>query len=355
MTPKKRVLTALHHSEPDRVPFMYRDIPEVRKRLLKELKLKTDDELFEYLGIDFRWIKPKYIGPQLENEETGHIKDIWGVEYKYTKFNEVSGYWNEINHPLKDVTDPKALDDWQWPKLAWWDFSDLKADALKYSNYAIMTYPNYCSPGILQSPIQPLIGIERSFTDMYIYPDFYEALIRKILEFQIPFIDKLLSSADDLIDFFRIGDDFGSQEGLLISIDMFDRFFKPAFKAMVDVAKEHHAYYYQHSCGSVADLIPSLLDIGLDVLDPIQVKAAGMEPAKLKEKYGDILCFSGGVDEQELLPKGTPEEVHDGVLQLLNIMAPEGGFFIGSTHNFQVDIPTENIIAMYKAAAEWEY
>ena len=127
MTSKERVLKALNHEEPDRIPFMYRDVPEVRERLKWDLSLNSDNK-----------------------------KDIWGVEYKYTKFNENAGYWNETGHPLKDAIDPKILDDYPWPQLDWWDFTELEKTCDEYEDYAIMTAPGIASPGILQSPIQPL-------------------------------------------------------------------------------------------------------------------------------------------------------------------------------------------------------
>jgi len=124
---------------------------------------------------------------------------------------------------------------------------------------------------------------------------------------------------------------------------------------MADTAKKYGAHYYQHSCGSVRDLIPEFLEAGVEVLDPLQVYAKDMDPAELKAEYGDVLCFSGGIDEQELLPKGTPGQVAEGVRELIRIMAPGGGFFIGPTHNFQDDIPTENIVSMYKSARGFKY
>ena len=354
MTSKERVLRALNHQIPDRVPFMYRDVPEVRRRLKKDLNLKTDDELFEYLEIDFRWVEPKYIGPKLELEN-GNRRDIWGVEWKYTKFSDNAGYWNEVDHPLKDAQTLEELEKYNWPQLDWFDFSNLEKDCDKYQNYAIMTAPGVASPGILQTPIQPLIGIERSLLEAYINPDFLQRLIKEILEFQIPFIDKMLQSANGKIDFFRLGDDFGTQSGLLMDVGMWEQFFQPSFIKMYIIAKKYKAHCYQHSCGSVRDLIPAFIDTGVEVLDPIQVKASRMIPAELKSEFGHKLCFSGGVDEQELLPKGTPEEVRAGVKNLLDDIAGGGGFFIGPTHNFQDDIPTKNIIAMYEAAKEWRY
>ncbi len=355
MKPRERVLKALRHEEPDRVPTMYRDVPEVRSRLLRDLRLRDEDELLDLLGVDFRWIQPKYVGPALEIPESGHRRDIWGVEWKYTRFSETAGYWNEVSHPLAEITDPRALEHYPWPDPKWWDFSILREEVEKYDDYALMTYPNYCSPGILQSPIQPLVGIERSLTDFFVNPEFYRALIQKILDFQIPFIDRMLEAAGNRIDFFRIGDDFGTQRGLLISSELWCEYFQAPFREMAETAKRHDAYYYQHSCGAVGELIPHLLEIGLDVLDPLQIRAAGMDPQALKIQYGGRLCFSGGVDEQELLPKGSPGDVKDGVRKLLDIMAPGGGFFVGPTHNFQDDIPTENIIAMYEAARDWKY
>jgi len=354
-TPRQRVLTALVHKEPDRVPLFYRDVPEVETRLLKQLNLKNREELLEYFEIDFRWVEPLYIGPPLENAETGHRRNIWGVEYKYVPFSKTSGYWEVVSNPLAKCEDPNALDDYEWPRLNWFDFSTLKDQVAAYEDYAIMTAPNYSSPGILQCPVQCLVGEEKSLMDMALNPEFFEALVQRALEFQIPFIDRMLAAAGNRIDFFRIGDDFGTQNGLLISPNMWRRHIQPALKAMAEVAKRHGAYVYQHSCGAVRNLIEYFIVTGVDVLDPVQVKATGMVPAELKAEFGDRICFSGGVDEQELLPNGTTKEVRAGVFQLLDEMAPGGGFFIGPTHNFQDDIPTENILAMYEAARQWSY
>lgn len=354
MTSKERVFKALNHEEADRIPFMYRDVPEVRERLKRDLSLNSDEELFKLLDIDFRWVEPRYVGPELKID-SDHKKDIWGVEYKYTKFNENAGYWNETGHPLKDVTDPKILDDYPWPQLDWWDFTELEKDCDVYEDYAIMTAPGIASPGVLQSPIQPLIGVEQSMLDLYMNPDFFKALVKKVLDFQLPFIEKMMQSANGKIDFFRIGDDFGTQQGLLLDPDLWKQFFQPAFRQMADMAKKYGAHYYQHSCGGIRKLIPAFLETGVEVLDPVQVKAAGMDPAELKNDYGSKVCFSGGVDEQELLSGGTPDQVRAGVKKLLDTMAPGGGFFIGPTHNFQDDISTENILALYEAAKEWRY
>ena len=351
MTHKERVLMAMSHLETDRPPFMYRDVPEVRNRLKKDLNLKTDNALFEYFDIDFRWVEPEYVGNTIISTDD-YRKDIWGVEWKYTRFSQHAGYWNETTHPLIHVEDPEALDDYSWPDVSDWDFSKVESTCDQYAGYAIMTAPGIASPGLFQTPIQQLIGIERSFTDPYMRPAFFEKLIEKILAFHLSFIDAFFTSAKGKIDFFRIGDDFGTQQGLLLSIDLWKCFFQPAFRQMAGIAQKQGAHYYQHSCGSVRELIPAFIETGVEVLDPLQVSAKGMVPAELKKLFGHLITFSGGVDEQQLLPFGTPQQIKEETKNLIHTMSKNGGFFLGPTHNFQEDIPTENIVAMYEAALE---
>ncbi|MBC8875730.1 MAG: uroporphyrinogen-III decarboxylase [Planctomycetes bacterium] len=351
MTPRERVLRAVQHQEPDRVPLFYRDVPDVDVRLRRDLGLQSRDELLELLQIDFRWVEPAYVGPSLEDETTGQRRDIWGVEYTWIEAGH-GGQWEPVAFPLGEAEDPAALDDYTWPKLEWFDFEAVDTQLQQYRDYAIMTAPGVASPGVLAT-IQFLLGMERTLADMLINPAFFHALAERILAFNLEFIERLYDVAGDRIDFFRIGEDYGTQRGLLFGKPQWHEFLRPTLVAMSRIAKRHGSYYYQHCCGAVRDLIPELIDVGVDVLDPLQVKAAGMVPAELKAEFGGRLCFSGGVDEQELLPRGTPEQVAGAVRELIDVMAPGGGFFLGPTHNFQADIPTENILAMYKAAREY--
>ncbi len=352
MNSRERVLQALNHKETDRVPLMYRDVPEVRSRLKRDLGVDSDEELFRCFEIDFRWVAPRWVGPVLDISATER-RDHWGVVWQYHQFSDRAGYWNEQSCPMADVTDPAEAATWPLPALEWWDFSLLSADCDACSGYAVMTAPGYSSPGILQFPVQSLIGIQRSLMDLYIEPDFYHTLIHRILEFQQPFVRRMMEAAEGKIDFFRMGDDFGTQQGLLIGINMWREFFQEPLRSLADIATGFGAHYYQHSCGAVRELIPALIETGVEVLDPLQVKAAGMDPDELKRTYGKELCFSGGVDEQELLPFGTPDAIREAVWRLLDVMARDGGFFLGPTHNFQDDIPTGNIVAMYEAALTW--
>ncbi len=350
MLPRERVRRAFAREATDRVPLFYRDVPEVEARLRADLGLDSRDALLEYLRIDFRWVEPAYMGPPLEDPATGHRYDIWGVEYSWIQAGH-GGHWEPVAFPLADVEDPAALEDYPWPSVDWFDFSVLEQQLQRYRDYAIMTAPGVASPGVLNT-IQFLVGMERAMSDMLLNPAFFHALSERILTFHLEFIRRFYAVAGERIDFFRIGEDYGTQRGLLFGPDLWRAFIRPTLLAMSRVPKAAGSLYYQHTCGAVRALIPELIATGVDVLDPLQVKAAGMAPAELKAEFGDRLCFSGGVDEQELLPHGSPAEVAAAVHALIRVMAAGGGFFLGPTHNFQADIPTENIVAMYQAAQE---
>jgi uroporphyrinogen decarboxylase len=351
---EERVRATVKREVPDRVPRMYRDVPEVRSRLMRDLDCRDEDELFERLEIDFRWVEPLYIGPELSDTVSGKRRSIFGVEYMY-KRNASGGYWEPINYPLAHVSDPGVLKDYPWPEADWFDFSVMEEQFARYAGFAVMTAPNcYCSPGVL-TVIQDLFGMEKTLIDMYANPELWKETSKYIMEFNLAFLDRYFEQAKGRIHFFRIGEDYGTQRGLLFSREHYREFLAPLNKEMAELAKKNGAWYYQHSCGGIRDLIPDLLEIGVDVLDPLQVLATGMDPEGLKREFGERLCFSGGVDEQELLPHGSVEDVYEGVKKLLDVMAPGGGFIIGPTHNFQEDIPTENIKALYDAAGRWSY
>jgi uroporphyrinogen decarboxylase len=351
MTSRERVLQAAQHRETDRVPLFYRDVPEVDARLRRDLGLQSRDELLEWLEVDFRWVEPVYVGPKLKDEATGRRRNIWGVEYHWLEVGH-GGHWEPVRFPLEQIDNPAALADYPWPKIEWFDFAAVEAQLERYRDYAIMTAPGVTSPGVLTT-MQDLLGMERTLIDMLGNPDFFHAVADRVLAFNLEFIERLYGVAGNRIDFFRIGDDYGTQRGLLFGKPQWREFMRPTLAVMSRIAKRHGSRYYHHSCGGVRDLIPDLMEVGVDVLDPLQVKAAGMVPVALKAEYGEHLSFSGGVDEQELLPRGTPDQVARAVRDLIDVMAPGGGFFLGSTHNFQADIPTENIVAMYQSAREY--
>ncbi|MFT3739468.1 MAG: uroporphyrinogen decarboxylase family protein [Breznakibacter sp.] len=354
MNHKERVLMALsREGVPDRVPLFYWDVPEFGEKMMSKLGLKTRDELLEYLEVDFRWVEPKYVGPALVDKHKKAKKDIWGVGYSRVKKGEFE-FWEATHFPLEGVTDIAVLEKYPWPTLNLFDFSSLDPQLEKYKDYAIMNAPGYSSPGLFRI-VQRLLGRE-SFLDVMVYhPRFFNALTLKITEFYESFVNAMFDVAGNRIDFFRIADNFGSKDGLMIGADHWEYLCKPAFERFLATPHKNGAHFYMHSGGSVRKLLPEFISLGADVLDPIQTHATGMLPEGLKHDFGKLICFSGALDEEVLLRQGTPEKVKEGVKELLDVMAPEGGFFLGPSHKLKVETPVENVIAMYQAAKEWRY
>lgn len=344
---------ALNREEPDRVPFFYWDVPEFGEKMISYLGLKSRDELLDYLDVDFRWVEPKYIGPKLIDLKNKKKKDIWGVGYSRIQ-KETYEYWEATEFPLSGVTDVKELESYSWPTIDLFDFETLDEQLERYKEYAIMTAPGYSSPGLFRI-IQRLLGRE-SFLDVMVYhPRFFKALAQRVTDFYVEFIEKMYEVAGNRIDFIRIADDFGSQDGLMIGAEHWEEICKPAFKEFLTVPLKHGSKYYMHSCGSVRKLLPEFISLGADVLDPIQTRATGMSPDGLKKDFGSMITFSGALDEELILRQGTPKDVKKGVKELLDVMAPKGGFILGPSHKLKIETPVENILAMYEAAKEWKY
>ncbi len=351
MNRKERVLKTLNHETPDRVPVFYWAVPEFTEKMMSQLGFSDKDQLLEYLGIDFRWVEPLYVGPQLIHPDKAHKKDIWGVEYHRAGHGDLS-YWDAGKFPLQGITDPGYLEDYPWPTPDLFDFSSLDAQCEKYKDYAIMTAPGFSSPGLFRI-IQRLVGRDDFLEVMMYNPRFFKILVDKVTEFYVDFIEKFFSVTGSRVDFIRVADDFGAENGLIISNDTWNNYCKPAIEKFVELPKKLGVKFYMHSCGAVRKLVPEFISAGADVLDPIQTRAAGMSPEGLKKDFGHMITFSGGLDEELLLRKGTPQRVKEGVKELLDTMAPGGGFILGPSHKLKVETPVENVLAMYESVREF--
>ncbi len=180
-----------------------------------------------------------------------------------------------------------------------------------------------------------------------------EALLDKLVESHMAGLDRLLPAVGDNVDLIQLGDDLGTQKGPFFSVEMFRRFFKPRYRKIIEHIRRlsPHIIVFLHSCGSIYDYIPDLIEVGFQVLNPVQIGARNMEPERLKREFGrDVTFWGGGCDTQHVLSRGTPAEVRDHVRRNIDILAPGGGFVFNQVHNILAEVPPENIIAMYEAA-----
>jgi uroporphyrinogen decarboxylase len=198
-------------------------------------------------------------------------------------------------------------------------------------------------------PAMYLRGIENTFADLALHPEIVQAILDRIKAFYLAYLERILDAAGGKIDIVLTGDDFGSQQGLLISPDTWRTYIQPGFAAYVDLIKSYNATAMHHTCGSVVDLLPDLIACGLDVLQSIQPEADRMSLADLKARYGRELCFHGGISIQQTMPFGSPDDVRAAVREIAEIVKPDGGYIFGTAHNIQADTRIENVRALLNA------
>ena len=352
MNSKERVRIAMGHEAPDRIPINFRATDQVIQRLSKHFCSDYFGILSHY-QVDFREIIPPYIGPRFPNVEDGSEMDLWGVGRKELVTETGRDVMISIN-PLKDAQTLDDVKNHSWPKAEWFDFSHVKKMCGDFRDYAIST-PGLHIEGYhgVFHLLTYLFGMERAMMDMVVNPEPLKAAIHEIMAFFKAYYERLFEAGDGNIDFLFYKDDFGAQNNLLISEEMFRQFFFPNIKALCDLAENYGAKVILHSCGSVMKLIPDFIKAGAAVLDPIQVTAKGMDIRELKTRFGEELIFHGGIDVQQLMPFGSIEEIREKAKETIEVLGKGGGYFFSPSHRFQPDTPVENVVALYDAVFEY--
>ncbi|KPJ58737.1 MAG: hypothetical protein AMS15_07755 [Planctomycetes bacterium DG_23] len=348
MNSKERVLAAVEHRRPDRLPVDFWATPETWGHLVAHLNLADDEALLQNLGVDMRIVRPKYIGPELKVNERGQLKDIWGVFRKKVQYD--GGYYWEVCHsPLAEVKEISELERYPWPDPDWYDYDEVARQAEKHPEYAIINTAGRLNRTSLLHAAMYLRGMDLFMLDLALRPDLARAILGQIAAYYLAHNERIFRAARGLVDIFMLGDDFGGQEGLLVSLAMWREFFVPGLGEFIAQAKSFGLKVMFHSCGSIKALIPDLIGLGVDILNPIQVRAKNMQPAVLKAEFGEKIAFHGAIDIQETLPRGTVDEVRAEVRRMKKALGPTG-YILAPTHNIQIDTPVENILAMYEEA-----
>ncbi len=375
MNSRERLLTALNHREPDRLPIDLGGTPTstISAAALENLKTHLgirsetrlaspiyltaypDDQLIQRFGVDVKMVTAKPpAGFQLKTTAEGRVVDEWGVVYQ--KLKEAHTHFVvEAEAPLYRATSEEEIERHPWPDPS--DLSrvrGLKEMARKYQQEGFGVVVN--TPLMVMTQTQRMRGLEQFMVDSVLNQPLLEYLMDKILEIQLEMARHLLEEVDPYCDVIVIGDDLSHQGGLTYSPDMYRRLFKPRHRAILRVLKEEfgEAKILYHCCGGVEPLLPDLIDLGIDALNPVQVSARGMgDTKKLKARYGRDLTFWGGIDTQRVLPFGTPDEVKAEVRRRIEDLAPGGGFVLAAVHNLRPEVKPENICALYEAALEY--
>ena len=377
MTSRERVVSALAHRE-NEVPLdiggsIVTSIAACTyERLLRLLGIdapvcirnihsqtaEIDEAVFEALGVDTR--PTDIFDPSgfridiITQDGIRRYRDEWGITYSMPVGGQ-SGF-TLIESPLARADSIGDIEGHDWPDGTDGSrFAGLQKkarDLAEVRKVGVILETNI--GGVLEWPCA-LRGTENFYMDLADNAALAEALIEKVVEYKIDFWTAALRDAGEYVDIVRESDDLGGQRGLLISPDMYRRYIKPAQKRIFDTIRRHtDAAISLHSCGSIKEIIPDLIEIGVTVLNPVQIGAYGMDPETLKREFGkDLVFWGGGCDSQKVLPYASPEQVKDSVKRSIEVLSRGGGYICAPINMIQNDVPAENIIAFAEAVAEW--
>jgi uroporphyrinogen decarboxylase len=344
MISRERVITAIDRRAADRTPADYKGEPDVNRYMMEYLRVESYEALLRRLEVDVRRLEPLYVGPPLRAFDDGVFETYWGIRKKNLKAADGS-YDMNVHNPLWDARSVGDLEKHAWPTPDIFDYSVMRDQRDRFRDYAVM----YEGADLFTRP-SLLRNMENMMVDMIERPEMAHFIFRKFTDFYCEDITRALEATDGGFDIYCEWSDYGTQRALLISVPMFREFVAPYLKRLIDLCHAAGLKFMAHSCGAIRPIIPDLIALGVDILDPIQVAAAGMEPAALKRDFGDRLAFHGGICTQRTLPFGTPEDVRDAVRDRIATLGAGGGYILASSHDISADTPPENVMAMYDPA-----
>jgi uroporphyrinogen decarboxylase len=367
MTSRERLLTALRHHEPDRIPIDWgggtTGIEVEAYDRLKALlgfhgqtktfvrdHVEIDEPILQRFGIDTRYVRvggPR--GHRVELAADNSYVDLWGTRWRKPPS---SLYYDMVDFPIKDAT-LEDLRRYHWP-----DPDDPgRTDGLRERARRLAEETDY---GVVLDVAGfgafeqgwALRGFENFLADVIAEPTFAEALIQGVADYQVALYDRILAEVGPYVDVVMVAEDLGTQAGPMVSPETYRRMIKPAQKRFWQFIKSRtEAKLFLHSCGAIRAFIPDLIEIGVDILNPVQVAAEGMDPKDLKAEFGkDLTFWGGGCDTQKVLTFGTPDDVEAEVRRRVSALAPGGGFVFNQIHNVQPQVPAENIVRMLDTA-----
>jgi len=349
MTSKERVLTAFAHEEPDRVPINYFANAGIDARLKAHFGLEPDDwqGLREALGLDFQGVGAPYVGPRLHEDVPGRSVDpLWGIRTAWVEHGS-GGYWDYCDFPLKDA-DEETIKAWPMPSPDDFDYSGVEEECKRRERYCV--HVGGAGLGCIINTAGFTRGMEQVLIDLLTDDPAGMRLIDRRFEIELEVARRTIEAARGRIDFLWMGEDLGTQDSPLISMDVFRRQIRPRHQKLTDLAKAYDLPVMIHTCGSSSWAYEDYIEIGVNVVDTLQPEARNMGPAYLKKTFGGRLAFHGCISTAGPVSFGTPEDVVADVRKTLEIMMPGGGYCLAPTHCLQDNSPTENVVALYEAA-----
>jgi len=363
MTPRQRVMEALGHRQADRIPIDFWAVPEVYGRIGAALGLPDAEAVLRRFGVDLRYFNgPVLKEPRGRDLPDGVEQDHWGVERKTvtvegSRRDGTSYAWTYrhlLRSPLAEAESVADVERHAWPTADLWDFSRVRAECQRLADagWCVVAGADRLDRTAQLKPAMYLRGTERFMADLVLNEAVAECILEHISDYYLEYNRRFFEAADGLVDVFFMGDDMGTQASTWVSPEMYRKFFKRRLASYCGLAHRYGMKTMYHTCGNVAPLVKDFVEAGLDVLQSLQPQALGDRLAWLKTEYGGDLCFQGGIDIQDVLPRGTPAEVAAHVRTRAEILGPGGGYIFGTAHNVLPDTPTENVLALVEAYHE---
>jgi uroporphyrinogen decarboxylase len=373
ITSRERVTLALNHKEPDRVPI---DLGSIASTIRT---VDAYDRLKNFLGLaldkKIRHFADEHIIPDEEILRALHVDTFYlrmsvpkswqRVRLdKYTVVDEWEVPWYKApgsfytfpaSHPIK-TAGMEEVEKFPWPDPNEPSrFEGLREKArqlFERTDYALVA-EGTTGVGVFDMSWH-LRGMENIFLDMLIHPDFTEALFQRLTDYYVAVYRNYMQAIGEYIQMVIYYEDLSGQDGPLISPALYRKFVKPCHRRIFKAIKDHTAAKLcVHTCGSVYAFLDDYVELGVDVLNPVQISARDMEPHRLKQQYGPALSFHGAIDTQRFLPRATPAEVKEEVRRMMGILGDGGGYLFSSCHSIQPDVSPENILALFSAAFEY--
>jgi len=344
LLPKERVRLAVKHIEPDRPPIQVYLTPEISRKLSEHFQGRNVQEV---LGVDFRGVGPRGLKSAKKPKPGSKVAsyDIWGTGYQNVPY-KTGAYAAAVELPFANMKTMDEVVAHPWPSPDDFDYSVIPAQCAAVADYAV------CAGGAgipdIVNGISRGRGMEQVLVDIETDDEVGVAIIDRRVDFYYKYCRRMLEAGDGSIDILCLGEDCGTQRGSLFSQETFDRFFRPRLKKFIDLAHEFGAYAMLHSCGSNRSLMPTFIEMGLDIEDAMQPEPTGMNPEELKDNFGSELTFCGLISTQQTLPYGSVEDCRAEAHHRIKAVGRNGGYFFAPAHCIQPDTPLENVLAIYE-------
>lgn len=332
MTSRDRVLAAIRHEAPDRIP-------------VDAICIENQPQIAAWLGIDLAQV-PDALGLDgciVSAPYTGPAPDAGASEWGSTALED---YGTSHRYPLAAVTTIAGVERYPWPDPAHYDYAAAAQWAHAWNTRYAVRGP-YWKPLFCQ--VCSLFGLEEALVRMAADAAVFEAALEQVFQHVAVFCERLLDACGDAMPILCLGDDFATQRGLMLSPRQWRRFLKPRYAALFALAKDRGKPVWFHSCGDVTAVLPDLIDIGVDVWETVQLHTLPLSPEALKREYGRHLAFFGGVNTQRL-PFVSPAEVAVETRRCIEALGRNGGYICGPDHHIKPDVPPANAVALFRTA-----